>query len=110
MKNLNVHNDPQLLVEAIFESARSGDLSLLKDLGDPQGQGDEDIRRICAIASAREQELRGFRSYFMTGKVVGEPKIDGDKAQVDFLFGPEGNLEEKMNLIRRNGKWYLLSF
>ena len=43
---------------------------------------------------------------------VGDPQIspDGNTADVPFLFGPDGDQEETMVLIRRNGRWYLLQF
>ena len=39
-----------------------------------------------------------------------EPIIRGNKAEIEFAFGPNSDKLEKMNLIKRNDFWYLLGF
>ena len=38
------------------------------------------------------------------------PSITGDEAKVNFVFGPNLERNETMNMQRISGKWYLSSF
>lgn len=51
-----------------------------------------------------------FVRYFAKSQLKNEPVIDGEKATVDILFGPDGDKEETLEMVKKNGKWYLLSF
>ncbi len=103
---------PEAVVTAIFTAAKSGDYSALKSILPPSGKNDGDVRQVCAVADAEEKVVKSFRSFFQKGKISGEPRIssDGLKAEVDFLFGPDGTKKETMNLLKEGGKWYLGSF
>ena len=109
--NTNNQADPQAspgaVAEAIFEAARSGSFSSLPALIDPDADGDS--KRI-AEAATNEQTGTDFQLYFSKGKVSGEPTVNGDKASVNILFGPDGTREETLEMVRKNGKWYLVSF
>ena len=102
---------PESVVQAIFDAAKSGDFSGLKDLCDPLGENDGDTQAICGLATdaANRDE---FVQYFSTGKVNGSAQISpaGDKAQVPFLLGPDGDSEGTMTLVNRDGQWYLFGF
>ena len=98
---------PEKAVEAVFNAARSGDISNLKSLCDPEGENDGDTRRICELSEADAAE---FFEYFKNGKVNGKAEINGNMAAVPILFGPEGKKEETMNVVKRGDKWYLSSF
>ncbi len=102
---------PESVVQAIFEAAKSGDFASLKELCDPLGENDGDTQMICDIATD-DTNQEEFVQYFATGKISGDAKISrgGDKAEVPFLFGPDGDREETMELINRDGQWYLFSF
>ena len=78
---------------------------------DPLGENDSDTQMICDIATD-ETNREEFIEYFATGKISGEARIsrNGAEAEVPFLFGPDGDREETMNLINRDGQWYLSSF
>ena len=101
---------PQSTAEMIFSAARSGDFSQLKDLCDPSLQPDHDSRNVCAIATGDDEMKADFKEYFSTGKVVGDPIIQGDKAMVAILFGPDGKKQDSFNMTKKDGKWYLISF
>ena len=98
-------------MQVIFEAAKSGDFAPLKELCDPLGENDSDTQMICNLATD-ETNREEFVEYFATGKISGEARIsrNGAEAEVPFLFGPDGDNEETMNLINRDGQWYLSSF
>ena len=100
-------SSPEGVVKMVFAAASSGDLSSLKDLCDPQGENDGDTRRICESADKNPDE---FKEYFAKGKINGESTVEGERAEVPFLFGPDGTKEESMRVIKRGDKWYLYSF
>lgn len=100
-------SSPEGVVKMVFAAASSGDMSSLKDLCDPNGENDGDTRRICESADTKPEE---FTEFFSKGKVNGDATVNGDKAEVPFLFGPDGTKEETMNVVKRGDKWYLMSF
>lgn len=103
-------SDPAAVVDAIFVAAKSGDDADLASLCDPQGENDGDTREYICEMTADSGGWGEFVEYFSEGSVAGDAVIDGDEAAVPILFGPGGKRDETMNLIRRNGGWYLMSF
>ena len=81
---------------------------MMKNLCDPKNENDGDTRDICQLKDEKIQ--KEFVKYFKNGKLNGETQIDGDKAIVPFLFGPNGDKKEEMKLVKRDGKWYLYDF
>jgi hypothetical protein len=52
-----------------------------------------------------------LRKNFAKGAIVdSEISSDGEKAEVNFTFGPDGDKKETMKLQLVEGKWYLYSF
>jgi hypothetical protein len=102
---------PKDVVRTIFDAAASGDYSALGTLCDPLGENDGDTQMICdlAVDDANQEE---FIQYFQNGQIMGDAIIstDGTSAQVSILIGPDGDAEETMELINRDGQWYLLGF
>ena len=101
--------DPNSVLRAVFTSARLEDFSQLAGLCDPQGENDDDTAAICAI-TADHENAASFLEWFASGQITGEPVINGDRAEIPFTFGPNGDREETMTLIRRDGRWYLFDF
>ncbi len=101
--------DPAKVVQAVFTAAQTQSFTTLSGLCDPQGENDKDTATICTMTAGHADE-DSFVTYFATGKISGEVTVSGDRAQVPFLFGPNGDQAETMSLIRRDGKWYLLEF
>lgn len=101
-----MHDSPSNLVNAIFDAAKSGDLSSLSDMCPPNGECDSDSKDICNAANEHTEE---FKSYFSKGKIIGDAIMSGDQAEVHVKFGPDGETEETINLIKIDGKWYLKS-
>ena len=102
-------SDPAKVVQAVFDAAQTQSFVALASLCDPQGQNDKDTATICAM-TADHSDKDSFVTYFAKGKINGEVAVSGDRAQVPFLFGPNGDQQETMSLIQRDGKWYLLEF
>ena len=102
-------SDPAKVVQAVLTAAQTQSFGALSGLCDPQGENDEDTALNCAM-TAGHADKDAFVTYFATGKISGEVTVSGDRAQVPFLFGPSGDQQEIMSLIRRDGRWYLLEF
>jgi len=58
----------------------------------------------------KDNDKEPFATFFSKGKINGNATIEGDKAQVPILFGPDGTKDETMNLVKKDNKWYLQSF
>jgi hypothetical protein len=102
-------SSPRALALSIFAIAKSGDLALLAPVADPQ-DADGDSKRVAGVAQAPEAKQAEFRTFFAKGTVKGEPRVDGDNAEVDILFGPDGTKDETFKMVKRDGRWYLQSF
>ena len=102
---------PEAVVQMIFASAQSGNFAPLAALCDPQKENDGDTQMICDVAT-QEKDRASFVEYFSKGNVNGPAVIsaDGTRAEVPFLFGPDGAQQETMVLVNRAGQWYLLEF
>ena len=101
--------DPKSVTASIFYAAETGRTDHLRGLCDPRGENDSDTARICAMTPS-SPAWRSFRDTFARGRLNGEPRVSGDRAALHFLFGPEGVDSETMELVQRDGRWYLLSF
>ncbi|HMC99865.1 MAG TPA: hypothetical protein VKH37_06925 [Ferruginibacter sp.] len=101
---------PKAAAEMVFNAAKSGDFSQLKNLCDPSLDNDGDSKKVCNVANQSADDKEGFRKVFKNGKVNGDPVIEGDQAKVDILFGENGTDKETFNMQKKDGKWYLVSF
>ncbi|MCB0209331.1 MAG: hypothetical protein KDJ52_08380 [Anaerolineae bacterium] len=102
---------PEAVLQAVFDAASSGEFESLAGLCDPTGENDGDTQTICSIADDTATQA-SFIEHFSTGQISGSAVIsaDGTEAEVPFLFGPDGQQEETMKMINRDGQWYLSSF
>jgi hypothetical protein len=97
------------VVSSVFHAAQSGESDHLATLCDPKGQANEHVMRICAQEKGGE-DWQAFVKQFARGKLIGEARISGDRALVNFVFGEQGTDPETMELVLREGNWYLLAF
>jgi len=104
-KKGGTQSTPEAVINTIFDAARTKDYSKLSTLCDPDA--DNDSRHICDL---KDEDKESFITYFSKGKVNGSATITGDAATVPVLFGPDGTKAETMNLVMKDGKWYLKSF
>ncbi|MBE9028663.1 hypothetical protein IQ266_02680 [filamentous cyanobacterium LEGE 11480] len=105
------NSQPKSVVQAIADAATTKEFEALGGLCDPQKQNDGDTQQICDVATDAKNREK-FVKFFGNMSLQGEAKIseDGNTAMVEILFGPEGDKAETINLIKRDGKWYLSSF
>jgi hypothetical protein len=101
---------PESAAQMVFDAAKSGDYSHLKDLCNESLQPDKDSKMICDVSTG-DQELKDkFKGYFAQGKVVGSATIEGETAKVNVKIGNSGEKDETFNMAKKDGKWYLTSF
>ena len=104
------HTKPEHVLDAVFLAARTEQPALLNGLCDPLGEGDGDTRRLCSL-TAESPHWPSFLKAFKRGSRISPiARQRGNRAKLNFLFGPKGVKAEEMNLIQRDGKWYLFSF
>ena len=104
------HTNPEPVLDAIFLAARTSNATLLSGLCDPKGENDGDTKTLCNLTE-ESPKWTEFKRFFAKGvRISPVARIRGDRAKLNFLFGPDGRKPEEMNLIRRNGLWYLLSY
>ena len=101
--------DPKSVTASIFYAAESGRAGHLRSLCDPRGENDDDTARICAMTPG-SPDWADFRAQFTRAHLNGEPRVSGDRAALHFVFGPEATRSETMELVRRDGRWYLSGF
>jgi hypothetical protein len=101
-------SSPKGLADSIFAAARDGDLASLAGIASADADGD--AKRVAGVGAAEADMQKQFRDHFGKGKVNGDAKVDGDKAEVPILFGPDGTRPETLNMVRVNGVWQLQSF
>ena len=106
-KPKDIQADPRSVAEAIFDAAKTGNYANLASLIDTDADNDSKMIAQVATDQAIQEE---FKKYFAKGKVSGEPTVNGDKASVNILFGPDGAKEETFEMVKKNDKWYLVSF
>jgi hypothetical protein len=121
---IDPNSSPESVMNTIFQAAQSGEVGILKFLLPPYDEQrgeipcDGDCKALCnpGHESMREEfggnyvTLGYFKEYFSKAKIIGTPSITGDEAKVNFVFGPNLERNETMNMQRINGKWYLGSF
>jgi len=108
-KSFEFQEDPISLVNYIINSAKNRDFSRLRHLCDPYGENDSDVNGICLIESQPTQVKNNFARNFKNARIMGEPKIQNINAEVEIALGENSNKLEKINLVKRMNKWYIIS-
>ncbi len=115
-KNIDDHgsdhvdfSNPKRVVSAIFYAAQKGVSLHLAGLCDPLGEANVHAKRICS-QTLEGADWPAFVKQFAKGKLIGEARIAEGRALVNFVFGESGTDPETMELVQRDGRWYLLSF
>lgn len=101
--------NPKRVLDSVFYAARSGQSAHLASLCDPGGTANKHALRVCNEVNT-SSDWPSFVEHFASGKVTSEPRITGDTAMVNFVFGQGGSESETMELVRRDGRWFLVAF
>jgi hypothetical protein len=101
--------DPKAVIGALFWAAAHDDDTHLAALCDPRGENDAETARVCRLTRT-SPDWAAFREAFARGRLSGEPRVSGDHAAIYFVFGPGADESETMELVRRDGRWYLWAF
>ena len=102
-------SNPKRVLSSVFHAAKTGEADHLASLCDPKGGADEDVRRLCSL-TPDSPDWQSFVRHFQNAHLIGEARISGRRALVNFAFGPEGKQSETMELRQRGGRWYLHEF
>lgn len=108
-ENFDFQSTPVGVINYLFQAAKSRDFSKLRNLCDPYGENDKDSRGICLVAMQPKELQNQFIETFENGRIIGEPKIENETAEIEIAFGPSSNRLEKISLIKRMDKWYIES-
>ena len=99
---------PEGTVEHIFSSAKNNDLTKMRHLLDPYGEYDVDAQQICLVEMFPSDGQNEWRKEFANGRIMGVPIIEGDKAEIEIAIGNSSNRLEKIKLVQRKDKWYVI--
>ena len=77
---------------------------------DPYGEHDADAKSVCLVEMQPSEIQLQFIQNFENGRIIGEPIIQGESANVEIAFGPSTSRLETIHLIKRMDKWYLKGF
>lgn len=99
---------PEGTINHIFDAAKSGNLDKMRHLVDPYGEFDTDALMICIVDAFPPEAKERWINSFKNGRIMGEPVINGDQAIVEIAVGPSSNELEKITLVKRMDKWYVL--
>ncbi len=102
-------SNPKRVLSSVFFAAKEGKSDHLSSLCDPAGNANTHAKRICA-QELGAPDWSAFVSQFEKARLIGEARIAGNTALVNFVFGKSGTSPETMELVRRDGRWYLLAF
>ncbi|MBJ6369469.1 hypothetical protein [Snuella sedimenti] len=109
-ETFDFQDTPEGVVNYIFQSAKSKDFSKLRNLCDPYGENDADTRRICLVEMQPTEMQNRFVESFENGRIMGNPKIENETAEIEIAFGQYSDKLEKIKLIKRMDKWYIGSY
>jgi hypothetical protein len=109
-KTFEFQKEPDSIMKYIFESAKKGDFSDFRNLCDPYGENDGDVRSICNAEILSKRLRNELQDTFKNGRIIGKAIIEDDRAEIEFAYGLSSNKLEKMEMIKRNNLWYLYAF
>ncbi len=109
-ESFDFQNTPEGVINHVFQSAKNRDFSKLRNLCDPYGENDIDTRGICLIEMQPTEMQNQFVESFENGRIMGNPKIENETAEIEIAFGPSSDRLEKIKMVKRMEKSYILSF
>ncbi|MCG8891857.1 hypothetical protein G1K96_12495 [Tenacibaculum finnmarkense] len=109
LKTFEFQKKPKNVIEYIFESAKEENFEDFRNLCDPYGENNRNVNKICLAEILQKKEKQQLIDMFKNGRIIGDIKISGNSAIIEFAYGLNSNKLEKMSLVKRNNLWYLSS-
>ena len=109
-KTFDFQKTPEGLMSYIFESIKAREFTNFRYLCDPYAENDSDVNAFCYVEILSKESKEELFNNFKNARLIGDTIVNGDRAAVEFAYGPYTDKLESMELINRNGFWYLLSF
>lgn len=118
IESKDFQSEAEYVLDEVFKAAKEQNYSNLHLLCPNNYDNDADTQYICDIDISSEKHKKEFVQYFedarITGVIVYSTTANGlEKAEVPFWYnhpGGKSRSNETMNMVRIDGKWYLLSF
>lgn len=103
---LALQKEPENLVLQLFTAANNNDFTILRHLGDPFGENDDEISQICHLTMFPKATQNQFIQQFKNGNILESPIIVNNRAQIKVRIDAELLNLETIHLINRKGYWY----
>jgi TolA-binding protein len=107
-QNFEFQLTPKGVVQHMFECAKKRNFSTYRHLPDPYGECKNKIWRMSLMDIYPSEDKESFISEFSNARIMGEPVIKGDIAELEVAVGPQSNQLEKIRLVKRMNYWYLM--
>jgi hypothetical protein len=104
---LDPNSTPIAVVQTIIKAAKSGNYTPLMKLSNPAIDMDGDAKDIINVANSSKGNQKEFKDYFGKAKIVGQPRIKKNIAEVDIETTAEGGDKETIICENKFDKWYL---
>jgi hypothetical protein len=108
-KTFDFQKSPNGLMTHIFYGFKNKDFNKFKYLYDPYVEGGEVALWLCNIKALPDYKRIDFYKEFQNPRIMGDAKIEGNKAIIEIALGPSSDRLEKVELVKRLDKWYLSS-
>ncbi len=107
--SFDFQSSPKGTVEHLFYAAQNDDYSKVRHLLDPYGEYNSDARQICLVEMLPSDQKAEWKLIFENGRIMSEPVISENHAEVEIAIGATSNRLEKIKLIEHMEKWYIMS-
>tara|TARA_R110002050_G_scaffold109799_4_gene221502 strand:- start:1432 stop:2172 length:741 start_codon:yes stop_codon:yes gene_type:complete len=107
--SFDFQSSPRGTIEHLFYAAKNEDYSKVRHLLDPYGEYNSDARQICLVEMLPSDQKSEWKMIFENGRIMSDPIINENRAEVEVAIGANSNRLEKIKLIEHMGKWYILS-
>lgn len=108
---------PEEVVQIIFEAARANKPEMLDGLCPPSKTNDKNTDCICAQyglytphACDEEVSWNDYVQEYQGGGIVTAAFIEGNTAEVDFIYNDDEIINQTMHLVKEDTLWYLHHF
>lgn len=98
---------PEDLMKYIFSAAKKNDLEKFRHLCDPYGENDSDSGSFCYFQMMPQVGRKEMIERIENGRIMGDAIIEDDKASIEVAIGKSSNELVKVNMVRRNGNWFI---